>query len=1227
MVRINVSRTKIRFCLLFFIILSGSINGYCQTISKDSLFHLIEIRAKKDIQQGRSLKESIELKELYGEIADDVGISFLQVYEHYENTYTENKPVLSDWDKFLSKPWIFILISTLLVAFGKSLMVRIGNFFSKILEQLYIHFAGYRILRKIALKRYRRSLIKEYSDLKIPFRQGKPLDMADVYVPLKVVGSQNKEFTNAFQALGLDGRITVIGTPGSGKTMLMRHLALKYAREGLKSYKGQPIPILLELHRLSDPATDLETEIIETLARNDFPNAKSFLISGLKKGMFMFLFDGLDEVNQEIRDEVAQQLKDFIQIGPGCRVVVSCRSAVYHGEFADWNDRQLEIVEFDDKQIQNFLLAWKPEMPEGKSVDNLIQNIEERPRIMALARNPLMLTIVAYLYCDTTFILPHSRSEFYQRATDLLLDQWDQYKGNRNKFTTPQKKLVLQALAHFFQDRALNESKDRRSIPLESVLAKIKIILPSLNLPETHAQAILDEIVDRSGLLIKLDAGTRYQFTHLTLQEFFVAQDLKGKGDELIKKFNADPSAWREIVKLWCGLDQDCTKFIQKIIKDYPIVALECLGNAQQIQASVSEKLLNDYIDLLGTLRTDSDAIERGLSTVGADSRPRGKSLFKKLNEIIDGASTSIEKGNAAARVLSMTNLPQAAKVLSNSTKNNQRYRPYLVAMGNLSVPYLVEQAKNGQNWSVEALYKVGTVNSAINLVVLLWSEIDNIKFHAAWALGDLIRDSYVEESLREVVLTVPLDVEIFEWVWKPFQKSANDILGLIVGRVSFLIHSSTDEFTNSLEGSYNIDERLSIPLCIIASQGSKLKNLSDGEGKIVEEKLNIIVSEINPQILKINSREGFSMDSQLVDPQLIAKHIQPLANLFSDFKSWNRLFHCLRPGSQYELVKILSQSDIIPDEEDWKNVFYPTKYKFKKSFEYFGFLFTIFSAFGLMLWQIIGEAKNFYPFSDFSFAMMLCLLGSIGVVLMIYLILKSNLKGMDGSVSALGLLIVIPLVPFMNKQTFQFLDYNFDNYTILIINFIICLAIAVVYFSLESPPIHEFRNNFREFLIYFFPFVILSPLAWFVFDEFFSFELNISSIFCVTSFILFSSLIFYILQKDEDFNINLSSGEDTIIFLVIFLVLEFAGILPLYFLVKRIEELGVINILFFYILLVSVLCYLFIYSGLKKDRRARNPLQKLFHKNSIEKVERRKRFVLGLPYKWAKVVSEKLSN
>ncbi|MEB3339257.1 NACHT domain-containing protein [Okeania sp.] len=380
-------------------------------------------------------------------------------------------------------------------------------------------------------------------------------------------------------------RLTIKGQPGSGKTLLLKYLVLSWASQKLNSSSNEYVPILLELYRLNEieiSALNIEAlkqKLVEALDRDDFPKANSFVEQNLKKGKLFLLFDGLDEVKSLIRTEVVKAINDLLDKYDKCRTIITCRAAVYRNDFAKSVDKTLDIKEFSDRQMRLFLEAWKSEMPPEKSIDQLIQTLRDRPLIMELARNPLMLTIVAHLYTQPAFILPQSRSDFYQESTHILLNQW---QNNFNQYKeSAHKRRVLQHLALFAQDNASKQQKNDLSLDYQIVLKQIRKILPNLNLnPETDTQSILKEIVERSGLLLEIERGDKYQFAHLTLQEYFAATALRDRENELIERFKNDPERWRETVKLWCGFAGNSTNLIEVIYHEDSLIAFECLADA-----------------------------------------------------------------------------------------------------------------------------------------------------------------------------------------------------------------------------------------------------------------------------------------------------------------------------------------------------------------------------------------------------------------------------------------------------------------------------------------------------------------------------------------------------------------------------------------------------------------------------------------------------------------------
>ena len=78
--------------------------------------------------------------------------------------------------------------------------------------------------------------------------------------------------------------------------------------------------------------------------------------SALEQGKLLVLFDGLDEVPSQNLNHVIEQIEDFVDRHDGNRFVASCRIAAYRSSFRRFTD--VTIAEFDDEQIEQFIILW-----------------------------------------------------------------------------------------------------------------------------------------------------------------------------------------------------------------------------------------------------------------------------------------------------------------------------------------------------------------------------------------------------------------------------------------------------------------------------------------------------------------------------------------------------------------------------------------------------------------------------------------------------------------------------------------------------------------------------------------------------------------------------------------------------------------------------------------------------------------------------------------------------
>lgn len=815
--------------------------------------------------------------------------------------------------------WLAAVVMGIITIFGKAINNRFIQIVQAIIDNLYKRFSGTQLFRDFALKRYRTALSNKYQELKIPFRPNRPLKMEEVYVPLQLL--EQGEPIDAKQAVKNFKRLMIVGQPGSGKTMLLKSLALNYAK-GPWNIPQQPVAIIFELNRLSDTKLTIEQQLVKVLERDDFPNGTNFVFQGLKQGMIMLLFDGLDEVNSKDRPNVVRRLQDFIDQYDQCRVAITCRTQVYKQEFDSQVEQTVEVVDFNDQQIRKFLRPWKQSMSADKSVEQLLQALQDRPRIMELARNPLMLTIIAYLYTDTAFVLPHSRAEFYQKATDILLETWDEFRQTPNRYKGRDKKLVLRHLALYGQDQTKGKQQDRRHLSWRDVNEQVASILPDLNLTaEDNLDPILAEICERSGLLMPIDGGEGYQFSHLTLQEFFAATQLIDDEKGLIERFEQDPDVWRETVKLWCGLAGDSTELIRSVYKKDRVAAFSCLADAQKIEL----KLATDIIDhFKGWLRgSQPTAKDLGLGTVSADSaikafgavaadqRPRGKDVFNFLVQILSERNKST---TYAAQALAATNISEAAQVLADHYLQQTDIQTHLVRMGDVAVPKLKNIAKDGYAIAFEHLGSIGTPFAIRTLVPLLWDDQEVVAFHAAVQLATLLPKTDIEKDLANFPRDqLPSSSQTWQGIWNPFDGERNSTISIIAEQIIDQLAQWIQVQSLDQMDLPDLDPRIVLPICILSNKD------------FCKPSKDWIV-----QTQTILENTGQGLPFEINSAKLIREALEKQHGSFQ----WEVLLGTLPLRTQLDLIYRLS-ANRLPTKNDWQNLYTKVSYDFRTSWHY----------------------------------------------------------------------------------------------------------------------------------------------------------------------------------------------------------------------------------------------------------------------------------------------------
>ena len=741
-----------------------------------------------------------------------------------------------------------------LAALAWALKQYIGEFFKKsgasAFDRSQRRFSRNTKFSRRLVRRYAQAVERDFSKHSMGFVTGGVVDIDEVYVPLQYEVDGNRQ--DIYENIRQHSCSVVLGPAGAGKSLLLKNSMLAWARR-VGAGKTEQVPVLIELHRCNGTTHTLTDLIIAELARSRvdkdgrLDRIAVLAEHGLRNGALSLFLDGLDEVAKTDRDRVLQAIRDFARQYQKCQFIVTSRDVIYNGQpLGERFSHVVRVAELDDAAVIQLLGNW-PGLSEPSVRATLYASLRNNPALMRLARSPLLLTMVAYLHTEKLSIsgrsLPTSRSAFYQEAiTHLLGRDADMGRaGSLTAYEVAEKFSVLQRMALAAMESS--SEVDRLTISRDALAKTTEDLLPDLNMDTARIKSLFDEIVDRSQLLVAVDKRkSQFVFRHLTLQEYLAAMELTGDADGLLRRYRNDSLAWRETVKLWCGVSsQDSTKVIADIFDspelDHKILALECLAEVIRVDNYFAQRIINYFLAWLGSSYGDRPAIIRALGTVAADGRPRGRGLLNRLAEIVR-SEDGLAKADALL-ALSASGRPEAAQIIAPQAADGKSTnyfdndaRAALRGMGELALPVLTSRAKLGFQWAADDLAFVGTPAAAVALTDLLWIDGPS-STRAAWLLASLIKNPNVEEELRRNS-SPPPTVNDFTWIWSPFVKNKNDPLTRIAGRIGqLLINSDVNEIRTS-QG--NIDPRLSLPVAI-----SSLRSTQPIEDDNLIEAINLM--------------------------------------------------------------------------------------------------------------------------------------------------------------------------------------------------------------------------------------------------------------------------------------------------------------------------------------------------------------------------------------------------
>ena len=418
-------------------------------------------------------------------------------------------------------------------------------------------------------------------------------------------GEEATEKVDMRHLLTLSDRIMIVGGAGSGKTTYLSFLASSLAKAHMhgglvdsrirsgKPDRPLPLPIMVPLRYwnvyrqwvrerpergLDDPRSAGLAGFLPWYLQSRYHALgppRDFFDRMLEAKGCLLLLDGIDEVvSSEERLVLRDAVRHFVEVEyPGNQCIVTGRSGGFRDVPFGEDFCRCDILPMDEGKIGRLVRAWCEQLyPQAQDCAAAEADIRSATRSLneergekgqePLVSTPLLVTmVVAVKYSRKE--LPQERAKLYDACVDVVLhslhtgeeDELGARKAVVYDGGPPDKQREwLTELAFHMHGRG--QDQGGATIDGEGICAFLGPKLAARGEPSGRLGRFLGAIRKRGGLLEA--RGDRFEFMHLTFQEFLAGEHLAGldpsdEGTAALLAEIASLEWWREPVLLAIG--------------------------------------------------------------------------------------------------------------------------------------------------------------------------------------------------------------------------------------------------------------------------------------------------------------------------------------------------------------------------------------------------------------------------------------------------------------------------------------------------------------------------------------------------------------------------------------------------------------------------------------------------------------------------------------------------
>ncbi|MGK7941966.1 MAG: NACHT domain-containing protein, partial [Crocosphaera sp.] len=375
------------------------------------------------------------------------------------------------------------------------------------------------------------------------------------FIPTPKRGLRREKSLSKALEFSTERLILVEGEPGSGKSVALRYVTQKLAKQASTSNNIKSvIPLYINLKKLERDSEEIDRNLIEAFVRKELNrindrDIEEFLdkefYQGLKEGTWLFLFDSFDELPEvlssveadEVTRSYAEAIDDFLNsLNNQCRGIIASRQ--FRGpKHLGWP--RFRILPLENRRLE---LIRKAELKPPIEKELIKQWRNASHEIQEMTKNPMFLGILCENMRDGSPFPENGHTVFESYLNKRLTRDQERLKKRFNLEPNEVRAIAEQVAFCMTLDKHLGLSPTREAIGegmtdvgfrVPGHFDKLLNALEYLKLARSEEETIAGE-------------SQKFTFSHRRFQEYFATCIVLDDLERISPKQLLKDGRWRE---------------------------------------------------------------------------------------------------------------------------------------------------------------------------------------------------------------------------------------------------------------------------------------------------------------------------------------------------------------------------------------------------------------------------------------------------------------------------------------------------------------------------------------------------------------------------------------------------------------------------------------------------------------------------------------------------------